>query len=128
MEIVQIASANPILMFMVMLSDNNQLGMKLILRYGMRRIMMFQSTKKPLCAACVVGDTNVSVHVCLRSQPMSDISVKQLTSLPPIKIGDTLKIDGNTYLVKDMVQSYDHVNHIITMDTFLTLIVSGDNN
>ena len=58
----------------------------------------------------------------------SDISVKQLTKLPPIKVGDTLKIDGNTYLVNDMVQSYDHVNHIITMDTFLTLIVSGDNN
>ena len=89
---------------------------------------MFQSTKKPLCAACVVGDTNASVHVCLRSQPMNDISVKQLTKLPPIKVGDTLKIDGNTYLVKDMVQSYDHVNHIITMDTFLTLITSGDNN
>jgi hypothetical protein len=48
--------------------------------------------------------------------------IKQLSNLPPIKKGDVLTIEGTTYMIKDIIQTYDPYAHYLTMDMVLEII------
>ena len=54
------------------------------------------------------------------------MTVKRLNALPSIKSGDVITIQGSTYCVTSILQTFDYKDCIITMDIVLELIEPAD--
>jgi hypothetical protein len=52
----------------------------------------------------------------------SPIFFKELEGLPPLKIGDVIKIEGGTYCVRNISQIFNQDDGVIFMDIGLTLM------